>query len=60
MVNPLSINGKPVNNLYEYVCDTEDDIYNLPKGCAPGSTAFIIETAEVYMINSNREWVKIS
>ena len=42
----------------EYVCDTFDDLANLPK-CAMGSTALIITTSEVYMKNSSGEWVKL-
>lgn len=59
MINVLSANGKVTYNVYEFICDTEDDIENLSKNCAAGSTAFVIETKDVYMLNSKREWVKI-
>jgi hypothetical protein len=42
----------------EYVCDSTDDLINLPK-CSMGSTALIITTSEVYMKNSSGEWVKL-
>jgi len=59
MVSTLSINGKPAYNVYEFVCDTADDVENLPQYCAAGSTAFVIATGDLYMMNSEKEWVKI-
>lgn len=59
MISILSTNGKKGYNLYEYICDFTTDIANLPIDCSTGSTAFVIETSEVYMINSKKKWVKI-
>lgn len=59
MIGILSLNGKPAQSVFEYVCDSADDVENLPIDCAMGSTAFIIENGDVYMINSQKEWVKI-
>lgn len=42
----------------ELVCDTAEDIKNLPV-CAMGSICLVIATGEVYMINSEKEWVKL-
>ena len=40
--------------------DKEEDLDEVPiTGCAPGSVCFIIETSDVYMLNSNKEWKKI-
>lgn len=49
----------------EYVCDTEDDITTLPTGITvvgrnrprPGSTAIVIATRNVYILNNTRKWV---
>ena len=41
----------------EYVCDTEADIANLPK-CCTKSTALVVETGNVYVVNASGEWVK--
>lgn len=41
----------------EYLCDTEADVQNLPN-CAPSSTAIVIESGSVYMVNTAGEWVK--
>lgn len=44
----------------EFVLDNESDVSKLPvEGCTMGSTAFIIETGNVYMLNGQKEWVKI-
>lgn len=59
MINITSANGKTQYNIYEFVCDTPDDLISLPKDCGVGSTAFIISTGDLYMINSNKEWVKL-
>ena len=59
MVGIMKQNGQLTYNLMEYVVDTEDDIKSLPKGVAMGSTAFIIDTGDVVMLNGKKEWVKI-
>ena len=47
-------------NYKEYILDKERDLDEVPiTGCAPGSVCFIIETSDVYMLNSNKEWKKI-
>lgn len=50
--------GDVAYNLKELVCDTPEDLENLP-ACSMGSTCMVISTAEVYMLNSNKEWVKL-
>ena len=47
-------------NQKEYTLDKEEDLDKVPvNGCAPGSVCFIIETSDVYMLDSNKEWKKI-
>lgn len=54
-------------NDYSYVEFYLDDISELPevlktkkgKNACPGSIALIINTSEVYCLNSKREWVKL-
>lgn len=41
---------------HEYIVDTESDIASLPK-CAVGSSALVVETAAVYMVNASGDWV---
>lgn len=59
MYKMTSQNGDVVYDVKEYVCDTPDDIVNLPRNCGMGSTCIVISTSEVYMMNSKGEWVKI-
>ena len=45
-------------NYKEYVLDTKNDLVTInTKDCCAGSTAYIIETKEVYMLNNKKEWV---
>lgn len=39
----------------EYICDTDADIENLPKSCV-GSTAMVVESGKIYMVNASGEW----
>lgn len=59
MITLTSSSGNVQYDVNEYVCDSLEDIPNLPHHCAMGSIAVIISTAEVYMKNSNGEWVKL-
>ena len=59
MVGIRKTNGHVTYNLKEFVVDTEADIELLPLDCAMGSSAFVINTGEVYMLNGKKEWVKI-
>lgn len=58
MYNIIANNGNVAYGIKEFACDTAEDLTQLPE-CPIGSTAFIISTSEVYMINGNGEWVKI-
>lgn len=53
-------NGKPFNYA-EFLCDTENDIENLPtneKGkCAIGSRAFVISSNGEYILSPKNKWV---
>ena len=45
-------------NYKEYVLDTKGDLANINTGeCCPGSVAYIIDSKELYMLNSKKEWV---
>ena len=42
----------------EYVLDTKNDLVNINTGeCCPGSIAYIIDSKELYILNSKKEWV---
>lgn len=45
-------------NYKEYVLDTKNDLVNINTGeCCPGSIAYIIDSKELYILNSKKEWV---
>jgi hypothetical protein len=55
----MSNSGHTGYGIKEFVCDTLDDIENLPIDVKPGSAALIISTGAIYMINSKGEWVEV-
>lgn len=59
MINLLSQSGHQGYGIKEYVLDTPADLDNLPITDKAGSTAFIISTSQVYMINSKGEWKEV-
>lgn len=62
MISIYSQNGEVEYRVTEYTLDTPDDLEQLEimgRNAAPGSSAFVISTSEVYMLNNQREWVKI-
>ena len=57
MINILSQAGRVDYNTKEFVLDTTADLEKLNEvTCDAGSTAFIIETSEIYMKNGQGEW----
>ena len=40
----------------EYILDTEADVASLPE-CCTGSTALVVESGNIYMVNASGEWV---
>lgn len=51
-INTMTVNGKAVYDTYEYVCDFETDVKDLPVKGKAGSKAYIIETGKVYILNT--------
>ena len=44
----------------EFVADTEADVEQLPTISAfPGSTCIVTENASVYILNNEKNWVKL-
>ena len=58
MYTLISHDGDPAYGLKEYVLDVPEDINDLSRALM-GSTALVISTGEIYMINSQGKWVKI-
>jgi hypothetical protein len=59
MITITSQSGHTSYGLKEFIVDTENEITHLPLNVAMGSTAFVIEGSLVYMMNGQKEWVKI-
>lgn len=56
-------NTSKKNNSYkknDFTCDTEEDLEKIIQYGKQGSTAFIIETSETYMLNGERQWIKVN
>lgn len=56
----FSKDGKPYNYA-EFLCDTDDDINNLPTNengkCAIGSMAFVVSSSSKYVLSPLNKWV---
>lgn len=50
--------NKPFYNMAEFLCDYESDIADLPTNRGPGSTARVVESGNIYVLNNNHEWIK--
>lgn len=59
MINISSQSGHTTYGLKEYILDTPEDLMDLPITDKAGSTAFIISTSQVYVINSKGEWKEV-
>ena len=49
------------NNSYglnQYVCDTEEDVQNLPTNIKIHSIALVINSGRIYILNGEKKWVK--
>ena len=58
MYNVTANDGNVSYGVKEFVCDTVNDLNFLPS-CEMGSSAFIIATSDLYMLNGFKEWVKV-
>ena len=60
MYNKTMVNGEVAYDVIQFTCDNLDDLDNLPtQGVGMGSTAIVISTAEIYIKNSEGQWVKL-
>lgn len=51
---------KTTTYVSEFIADTTGDIDNIPvENIAPGSTCIVIDSSEVYMLNTKKEWIKL-
>lgn len=60
MFSLFSNSGKRAYFTHEYIVDTPSDIAQLPTDINPGSKAFVISNSTYYMMNHQRQWIKIN
>lgn len=46
--------------LKEYIVDFETDISGLPTDAPAGSKCFVIENSVTYMLNHQKQWIKVN
>lgn len=55
------LNGRKPNMVRRFVVDAKADLSEINiSQLLPGSTAFIIETSETYMLNNQFNWVEVA
>ena len=60
MINLVAESGVEKYGICHFVIDTPADLPSVPTEGEMGSTCFIISTSEKYMLNSQKEWIKIA
>ena len=59
MVHYISQGEDILYNIIELCADKRDDVKDMPRHCAPGSSCFVIEDSSVWMLGSDG-WHEIS
>lgn len=58
MVVLTAQSGKTMTYVNSYQVDTEDEVAKIDlKEAAPGSDCFVLETGNVYKLNSKKDWI---
>ena len=57
--NTLSQSGHTGYGIKEFVVDTDEDIKKLPIDVPMGSAALVIDSGNVYMMDSQDEWKQL-
>ena len=57
MINLYKQDGETLYGVKEYILDSPEDIPSLPTNIRPGSTALVISTSNIYMLNGSKQWV---
>ena len=56
----ISENGVEKYGICHFVVDTPADMATMPTDVEMGSTCFVIQTSENYMLNSQKIWIKVT
>lgn len=59
MFKAIKESGKVKYNVTEFVCDTIEDIKDLPTTVEVGSTAIVTKGPHLFMLNNKKEWEEI-
>lgn len=59
MFSVLANRNKIAYGHKDFILDFEADLSDLPTDCEVGSTAFIIENSKTYMLNHQKQWIKV-
>ena len=51
--------GKPIYGIKKYTVDDASGVSELPTDVHIGSSCLVISTGDIYMLNSQREWVQV-
>lgn len=57
MFNLYKQDGETLYGIKEFMLDTAADVADLPTNIRPGSTALVIPTSEIYILNGEKQWV---
>lgn len=56
MVNLYRQDGETLYGIKEFLLDSVDDLSSLPTKIRSGSSALVIPTGDLYVLNGNKEW----
>jgi hypothetical protein len=59
MINLYKHDGEVLYGIKEFLLDSPEDLSQLPTNVKTGSTALIISSSALYMLNGNKQWVEI-
>ena len=56
MINLYKQDGETLYGIKEFLLDSVEDLTQLPKNIRCGSSALIIPTGELYILDGKKEW----
>lgn len=59
MINLYKQDGETLYGIKEFLLDSEEDLKDLPLDIKVGSSAMIIPTGKLFMLNYNKKWVLV-
>lgn len=60
MYKIVKSNGDVAHDVTEFMVDTIEDISTLPAHAGMGSKVYVIDSGELYIKNSKKEWKRVS